>query len=140
MKLHLSITLLILFCVFTLTNCKKDDEDICCAYPITLEGSWSLVHIQGGFAGVDDVFENGIVVWYFDTETNTILVENNNIDNTVLYDGLESGTYSYEIVTENETDYLYIESSNFGVLTYSSFQLSIDSNIGADGFLMVFER
>ncbi|MBR9757978.1 MAG: hypothetical protein GYB39_07825 [Algicola sp.] len=127
--------------IFLLTAChSNNDDDLCCAYPVTLQGNWSLTHVQGGFAGVDDTITHGLIIWHFNTETHTVTVTNNNTDDTILYDGLESGSYTYDIVTENDVQYLHIQSNDFGRLAYTAFQLTLDGNMGADGFLLTFKR
>ncbi|WP_053976426.1 hypothetical protein [Mangrovimonas xylaniphaga] len=130
--------LLIAFLFFSsLYSCCNSDDDH--TNTNTLEGSWNLVRVTGGFAGVDDEFEPGLIVWDFNTSSTTITVTNNNTGNTI-YDGLPTGTYSYNLSTTEEGEYITVENMLNGQLNISGNQMTLDDNVAADGFLLTFNK
>lgn len=99
-----------------------------------LEGTWSLVNVSGGFAGVDDDFETGLITWNFNTTSSEITVANNNTA-TVVYDGLPSGTYNYQIIASTgEAAYLVVDSFSYDITAPSASALILDEGIASDGF------
>lgn len=109
----------------------------------TLKGTWNLIHLSGGFAGLDEHFQNGTITWTFNTQNQTITVNNTNQASTGFTFG--NGTYNYEIVEVNNQEYIHIESSEYGGLNLSTQNLIIDQNVisnsvGADGFKLSFEK
>ncbi len=137
---HKLFPLISIFC-FLFSGCQDDENDqICCDYSITLEGDWNLTNISGGFAGVDYTFETGDMVWNFDTSTNTVNVTNTITDNTIIHTSLETGTYSYTIIEEDNSEILIINDIDFRIITLTDTSLSLDDNVAADGFLYSFSR
>ena len=132
------ITLGIVIIITLLISCNNDEEIV----PITLKGAWSVKNISGGFAGIDDDFTQGTIVWSFGEQTLT--VENNNTSTTV-YQGLDAGSYTYTII-ENEGDsYLVIDEAEIGKYILTSTNLLINQNEfstgnGSDGFIIALER
>ncbi|GAA3657223.1 hypothetical protein [Flavivirga jejuensis] len=142
MKLNL---LIVLSCFFVLTNCSLNDDnnniDDTVVFP-----TWHLINVTGGLAGIDDSFDLRTIIWTFNITDQVMTVVNNNTDDTK-EDGLDSGTYNYSILEEDEDDFLFVEEDEMGVLTLSQSQkfLEIDENFtsegdGADGFIYTFER
>ncbi len=133
--------LLLTLCVLIFTNCTNDDT----LPPIeTLHGTWHLININGGFAGIDDDYNPGTIIWTFNSESLTIDVDNNSSQENI-YSGFESGTYLYSIVENNSNDYILINEEEFGNYIISVNELIIDQNeiqdgVGADGFILQFER
>ncbi|MEQ9265609.1 MAG: hypothetical protein RLN81_10335 [Balneolaceae bacterium] len=118
------------------TNCSTgtdSNED-----PIA--GDWNLKTITGGFGGVDNSFQNGEVLWTFNVDDSTLTVEVNIISMvpTERYYGLQAGTYSYELIEENEQTILHADGSRVGTLRFSENDLLIDEGIAVDGFLYTF--
>ncbi|HET8810467.1 MAG TPA: hypothetical protein VFM65_09420 [Flavobacteriaceae bacterium] len=113
-------------------GCDNSDNDI---DDPTIYGSWNLMNISGGFAGVDNDFERGTIIWTFDGNSSELVVENNNTEEVI--DGLDSGTYMFSI---SGSDTLFVEGGRFGVYTVSKTQLIIDQGVASDGFLLKFER
>ena len=118
-----------------LSNCTNNDDgpkkDI-------LTGSWNVQHISGGFAGIDDDYESGVIVWTFNANNATLSVENNN-EADVIYDGLPTGSYSYAILTVEGEQFLEINGQEQYGIIRSSGQVLLDENktstgSGADGF------
>tara|TARA_R110002111_G_scaffold103778_5_gene160986 strand:- start:38604 stop:39026 length:423 start_codon:yes stop_codon:yes gene_type:complete len=134
-------TFYILVLMLSTLSCNSDDDTPQNSEP-TLNGSWSLVNVTGGLAGVDDDFEIGLIIWDFNQDNLELTVTNNNTAN-VIYDGLSSGTYDYEVLsTTGEDAYLVIH--NFGInheiITLNASQLVLDEGVAADGFLLTFSR
>ena len=127
---------------FTLVfiNCKSDDDSQ--ENSATLQGKWSLVNVSGGLAGVDDNFDTGMIVWSFDQETFTLTVTNTNTE-TVVYDGLPTGTYDYKVLTtDGVTSSLVIDDYDFSMIidTLTRTTLLLDDGIVVDGFGVIFMR
>ncbi|MCK5442788.1 MAG: hypothetical protein KAJ23_12935, partial [Maribacter sp.] len=73
-----------------------------------------------------------------------LTVINNNTANT-LYDGLDTGEYPYSILTKNKVLYLLINGQEFGGITLSQNELTLNQNelstgSGADGFVVLLEK
>ena len=62
--------------------------------PTTLEGTWNMVQVSGGWEGIQYIDAGNIVVHFYDDYT--MKVENHHLF------FLPSGTYSYEVVETNE--------------------------------------
>ena len=134
-------TIYILTFTLLMLSCNTDGNSQQNAEP-TIGGQWNLVNVTGGLAGVDDDFEVGLIIWDFNEDNLELTVTNNNTAN-VIYDGLSSGTYDYEVLsTTGETAYLVIH--NFGInheiITLNASQLVLDEGVAADGFLLTFSR
>ena len=115
-------------------SCSNDDD----SNSISLHQTWTLRQVSGGLAGINDTFEQGIITWSFNETDGTVLVKNNNTDNT-LTDILETGTYPYSTSLENGAIKLTIDGSNYGYISLTENTLSIDDQ-AADGFLISFEK
>lgn len=110
----------------------------------TLNGTWNLKNISGGFAGVDDDFETGLVTWTFDEPSSTLTVVNNS-SQEFIYSGYETGTYTYTIVEISGHEYMIIEGTEHGKYLIQGNLLTINENelqsgAGADGFVFEFVR
>ena len=104
-----------------------------------VNGTWSLINVSGGFAGVDDDFEKGKIVWKFNAADGSLTITNNDASSAI-YNGLPSGTYTYSIIKEKDQYYLLLNDKEIGGVDVAKSQLMIDQNIttsgsGADGFL-----
>ena len=119
------------------TSCDNDDDSL--RQP-TISGTWNLINITGGLAGIDADFEPGVITWTFNAETSMLSVENNHPENETIYDGLETGTYSYSISNTDDEARLIIDDGDFGSYILSKNQLIIDQYYGADGYLFTLER
>lgn len=131
-------------CYFTILlvfGCDKTSEPE--TFNNSLVGSWNIINISGGFAGVDDDFAEGIIVWKFNEENSTLIIQNGNEVNTI-YDGLESGNYTYSIIEVEDNAFLVINESEFGAIVLANEALVIDQNkmsvgSGADKFVLKFQ-
>ena len=139
MKYSILITFLSLI---TLTNCSISNEDN--STPQVYKTYWHLINVSGGFAGVNNDFELNKIVWLFNDTENTLTVSNNNSSDAE--DGLDTGTYTYTVITDDNGNlFLSINSNEYGHLDISETQLIIDQNItttvtGADGFIYTFRK
>jgi hypothetical protein len=107
------------------------------------EGRWSLVEVTGGFAGVEDAYPNGIIVWEFDTNHNRMYVENTNTSDA-LEDFLPTGEYDFDVATNEENPELcalkaIVNNQDFGCLVQTGNTLYL-SQAYADGYELRFER
>jgi hypothetical protein len=121
-----------------LLSCSLNDDNNAPAR----DAKWSLIKISGGIEGIEINLEKGEITWVFDEVNNNIIVEVN-IDDPLI--GLSEGTYPYELETINNELFLFVDGSEFGALTISNTQLTIDQNItstgnAADLFLFRFVR
>lgn len=138
MKIGKLSLLMILSLVF-FTSCNNDDDSI---QAETLNGIWNLKNVSGGLQGLDIDYSQGEVVWNFNLENNTLIIENNIITTGPedIYAGLESGTYNIEIIQSGGTETLYIDNNERGVIILTENNLKIDDGLAADGFITEFKR
>lgn len=118
-------------------SCDKDDD---MQQEPTIAGTWNLLNIQGGFAGIDADFSPGLITWNFNAETSSLSVVNNHPEDEIVYDGFETGTYPYSILQSEGDKLLSIDGGTFGIYTFTDYQLIIDQNIASDGYVFSFER
>ena len=103
-----------------------------------------MINVTGGVAGVNETYSLDTIVWAFNDATKTLVVENNNDDDTK-EDALDSGTYDFDVLDTNGKTYITIDNTEFGNFVVSQNTLLIDQNImstgsGADGFVYTFQR
>lgn len=138
MKIRKTLLALTLALVF-FTSCSNNDDS---TPVVTINGLWHVENISGGFAGIDDDYQNGEITWTF---TNQTLTVDNNAPQSALYSGLDTGTYAYSTSEIDGVTYINIDTMEFGGYSLSSTGLIIDQNIistgsGADGFILTFKR
>jgi len=109
-----------------------------------VQGTWNLLNISGGFAGMDQDFEKGSITWEFDAELQSLAVINNAPSDT-MYSGLDTASYRYAIFVKNGSSYLRINDVEYGGVAFSNSKMVVDQNLGsqgngADGFVLVLER
>lgn len=124
-----------------LISCS-DDADIL-PQEEQLNGTWNLKNLSGGFAGLNENYSNGTITWTFNPQNQTIIVDNN----IPASEGFifSSGTYNYSITIAGGQKYVNIDSDEYGGLTISANNLTIDQNkiswgVGTDGFILNFEK
>lgn len=137
MKAILSILIVICCSV----GCQQSDD---CNDNDQICGEWNLVQVSGGFAGVNDSFDAGTILWIFQANSHQLKVENNHTGNS-LYNGLATGTYSYEIIALNDKQFITINNEEMGQITLEQSNMIIDQNsttqgAGADGFILSLKR
>lgn len=108
----------------------------------SLNHSWSLHRISGGFAGIDITYPFGQVTWTFNESTGILTVQNNIITAGPedVYAGHETGTYTYHIEVTNGDSVLFIDNLERGMISVSSEALNIDDGVAADGMFTEFEK
>jgi hypothetical protein len=125
------------FLVFFSAGCQKDADD-----PVTdpLNGSWNLINVSGGFAGINENFPAGSIIWTFNATAATLSVVNNDTTNA-LFDGLPSGNYAYSIFEVDKDSFLMVDAVEWGGLSFLQDELIINQNAmsngsGADRFVL----
>ena len=135
-----SLVLFVLSVFTLLVGCSSNDS----IEKDPIAGIWDVHNISGGFAGINDDYPEGTILWSFDAQNSKLTITNNNTTNT-LYDGFESGEYAYSILNIDKTLYLQINSQEFGGVVISQNELVINQNItatgsGADGFVILLKK
>ncbi len=135
----LNAVLILLVVLFT--SCHRDDDSV---QTEDLNGIWNIKNISGGIAGIDDDYENGKIIWTFNSQKLTLNVENNTIQENS-YSGFESGTYTYAITESGGNNYILINNDSYGSYILKIDALTIIQNdtpsgTGADGFILQLER
>lgn len=107
-----------------------------------MSGTWNLKMITGGFGGLEDTYNSGVVVWTFNNQQLTV---QNNAPASFIYSGLTTGVYPYEVQIINNETYLFIANEHFSGVSFLNNELTLDQNSipdanGADGFVLLFER
>ncbi|MEZ4779561.1 MAG: hypothetical protein R2786_09300 [Flavobacteriaceae bacterium] len=122
-----------------LTGCHNKDDDG--NNTATLNGTWHMRNVMGGFVGVDIDFDRNVVVWIFNDSTQILSVENNvdTSDTNYPFSGLPTGTYAFEVINMDGTLVLQIEGADQGEYIVTATTLTIDDR-PADGYLRTFEK
>lgn len=133
------LTLIMILGFVFFTSCNNDDDS---NQEETLSGIWNVKNISGGFAGIDDDYEIGIITWTF---SNQMLTVENNENQGNIYSSFGSGTYNYSTSEINGVNYITINNTEYGGFTLSINNLTINQNettsgSGADGFILQFEK
>ena len=133
------ILLLIMLLSVSFTGCRNDDDH--CEEPqqSSISGTWNLTNVSGGLAGIDDDYESGLITWAFNAETSLVTISNLNT-NPVIFDGLPTGTYDYEIDTTNMPHTITIDFLSLEVAVLTDIQLILDEGMISDGFQLTFNR
>lgn len=120
-------------------SCNSDD-DAQQNTDLALSGTWSLVNIHGGFAGVNYDFDLGEITWDFNQDQSELTVTNTNTT-TVIYDGLPTGTYDFELTesTDGSTS-IVINTISYTITSLTSSELILDEGVASDGFLLTFSK
>lgn len=121
--------------ILVLPACDNDDDTV--PQKVTIDGTWHLKNVSGGFAGVDEDFSRGEVIWTFDGGNSTLSVKNNS-ERT--FSGLPVGTYAYSVSEVEGDEVLFIDENKFGITVISTSEMTIDQGLASDGFLFMFER
>lgn len=132
--------LTVMFLLVTTISCSVDNSN----NPQVIKTEWHLRNVRGGVEGIDYDFDYNIVVWEFNEVKGTVTIENKNPDNSV-EDGLDSGTYSYEIKDGTDFTFITIDNNEFGNINILENELNIDTNLtsngmGSDGYVYTFRK
>lgn len=103
-----------------------------------MDSKWALSRISGGLAGVNFDYSLGEVYWTFNTENNTLTVENNIVTNgpKSAFAGQISGDYSYNLSLSDSV--LTIGNTERGKVNISGSSLTIDDDVATDGLFTEF--
>jgi hypothetical protein len=135
-------------CFFLLMSCSEESLS-----PSSLNETYTLRNVSGGFAGADVDYENGAVTWAFDADQHELVVTSLIINNgpQSVYLPLQSGTYQYSTTQSNGKTYLQIEgyqiydNGDYGrYILNANGSLVIDQGEGSNGtaadvFTLYFE-
>lgn len=133
----LAIALLLISC----TKEKQNDCDIPPPRNILKEGSWSLVSVYGGFSPTLTFAPNEII-YKFDQNLTVI---NNNPNSNTQGDGLDSGFYSYNVISNTCSSFEFqnLSISNFInnlCVKIDGGNMTIDTGLDVDGKAYKFIR
>ncbi|WOD43820.1 hypothetical protein [Hwangdonia lutea] len=134
--------IIVLSCFFMFSSCSTSENPI---DPQKVKYLWHLVNVSGGVAGVNETFSLDTIVWAFNDADKTLVVENNNDDDTI-EDALDSGIYDFDVIEgASGKTFLTINETEFGNFEISQSALTINQNItttgtGSDGFIYTFQR
>lgn len=126
---------LLLISLFLFSSCTSDQNTV-------ITEKYSLINVSGGFAGVNENFAKGEIIWTFDTSSASLTVKKNTQN---AYSGLSEGNYSYSIQNINDKQYIFINNIESGGVTNEVNKIIIDENeqstgSGADGFIYQLEK
>ncbi|MEL7271530.1 MAG: hypothetical protein AAGL34_18295 [Bacteroidota bacterium] len=135
-----TISILAAMAVGTLfLSCNNDDD----ATPVeSISGTWKMQNVSGGLQGINIDYQDGDVDWTFDTDSQTVRVENRILTTGPedIYAGPETGSYPYEVEQLGQTQILYLDEEVMGGIILSGNSLTIDSGSDADGLVTIFVR
>ena len=137
MKFKIFTVMLLLATIISCSVDNKNDTQV-------IKTEWHLKNVSGGIQGIDYDFDYNIVVWEFNEVQGTVTIENNNMDETV-EDGLDSGTYTYEIKDGTDFTFITIDNIELGNINILENELNIDTNLtsngmGSDGYVYTFRK
>lgn len=110
--------------------CNKTDSD-----PEALNGTWHLYSVTGGFAGVNDLFEEGEVVW--DINDNSVSIAN--ADTTSPYGLMEDGVYTFDTKVNDKVPVIQVDKQEIGSYHVDKNDLFITQQY-VDGFSFHFRK
>jgi hypothetical protein len=119
----------ILISLFLYSSCTSDQNTI-------ITEKFSLINVSGGFAGINENFAEGEIIWTFNTPNASLTVEKNI---QYVFSGLSEGNYSYSVQNINDKQYIFINNIESGSVTNEKNRMIINENeqstgSGADGF------
>lgn len=126
--------ILIFFSLMVFTACSEER--------MSPQESYSLIKVSGGFAGVDENYQPGDIIWTLNDQNGTLTVEKNISES---FTGINEGVYSYYIEIIDDKLYFNIDSLQTGGLSLFQNKMIIDENLSsegsrADGFIYRFEK
>lgn len=130
----------ITFSLFILSfySCSNDDTN-----NPSFSGEWKLINVSGGLLGQNQNIPLNSIVWSINPTTQVISVVNNN-NSTNYYDGLPTGIYNYQLVSDPNptgcgTTLDVDENQDMGCVLFENNHLIINSNYN-DGFRLEFSQ
>ena len=139
---------LLLLSIVIISGCTlKSDSNNDIIIPPS-QRSWHLINVYGGIQGVNNNFDLEEIIWKFYEDSGTVTVTNNNTNDN-LEDGLDSGNYSYQLITnDNVNYYITINGAEYGHFSFTDSNTKIiidqnktsDNSTGADGFIYTLQE
>jgi len=129
---YLNLFVILILTVLLSACCKKDfcDEEILPVY--NLEGDYCMISSSGGIQGAFFNHTPGLIGWRFDSAEQELIIENYSGDING-FSGLESGVYTYSILSQDGFNYLFIEGAEWGAIEEEDGELHIDGNKRSEG-------
>lgn len=130
-----------ILCILSITiySCSNDDDTSSNEPGLDgLNGTWNLVQVSGGFTGIEQIFDKGLIVWDFDESSKMVTVTNNAV-NTNGDTFFPSGVYSYNVSAPADIEKLFIEDVSYGTFIFENSYFTVDQRF-VDGSLFRFER
>ena len=126
---------LILICGMLVISCSTNND-------LSIEEKFYLVNVSGGFAGVNENFDRGQIIWTFNEQNSTLIIKKNTNEG---FSGLNEGNYLYSIENSNNHLFLHIDKNELGGISIYESGMIIDENMrstgsGADGFIMTLVK
>ena len=86
------------------------------------------------------ILKFGLITWVFNDANWRVTITNKNKTN-VIFDGLASGTYKYQLISATDKEVnLVIDSFSFRMAALNLEELILDESVAADGFILTFGR
>jgi|GEM_PF-4243826 len=127
-----------LLSTFFFFSCEENNSEI----KNTLDRKWNVTQIIDGMSQPKD-YKKGDFTWTFDSGNKTIFIQNNvdifNARDLPSFTNNQGGTYSFEILKENNTNYLIVGNRE-GTIKFNENVLTIDFGIAFDDVAYVFKR
>jgi len=116
--------------IFLFSNC----EDAEFLATNSLQGTWHVTTVIGGLSPNKN-YDKGTFTWTFNLENKTITIVNSvdisNTFNVPIFTGNDSGTFTFNIKEEGNSQYLIVENRK-GKISYSESSVTIDYGIAFD--------
>lgn len=130
------LTILLFIGIGFFISCNDNDDNS--TQQETISGTWNLINVRGGLAGINNNYSKGDIKWAFD-QTNAILTVENKIgNNNAFY--LHNGIYSFNIEDDQETKILFIDNNDYRLVILSIDNSLIITDDFNDGFTAEFKR
>ncbi len=132
----IKIIALTIFSIF-LFSCENNNDPI-----VEQIGKWRLINVSGGESDINHNFEGETITWEFNSKTNKVTVVNNNT-NPDIYDGHDSGSYSYGYVPSDSSkgcpEALKVGDIIYGCVTMTDGIMTFTSILD-NGYVMKFQH
>lgn len=130
------IVTLLVFCSIVF-SCENSAESV-----NLIQGKWNVTQITGGLSQAVN-YEQGSFTWNFNLNNNTITIVNTSqpfdTQHTPTFTNNRGGTYTFEIITENDIDYLIVGDRK-GAIIFTEDGLMIDYGIAFDDIAYILKR
>lgn len=130
------LNLLLIIGIGLLISCDNDDNDI--PQEKTINGTWNLINVRGGFAPVNINYSKGDVKWIFNRTDSTLFIQNKiGNDNAFM---LHTGFYNFNIERDGDTQVIFVDEDDYRIVILSLDNNLIITNDMSDGFTAEFKR